>query len=59
MGFLKQLVDSLNYREIEGRLEKGMPEDGQITEMHFYHSLVVIQKGINLEPASNDFSSGP
>lgn len=55
MGFLKRMVDSLNYQEIEGRLNQGQPEDGHITAMHFYHSLVIIEKGLNDEPASNQF----
>ena len=55
MGFAKQLIDALNYREIEGRPANSSPEDGQITAIHFYHSLVIIEKGRNDEPASNLF----
>lgn len=54
MGFLKHLVDAVNHQEIEGR----QPQlgDGEIRGMHFYHSLVVIEKGRNDEPASNRVS---
>lgn len=55
MGFLKQLVDCLNYREIEGREVAPLPYDGSIVGMYFYHSLVIIEKGVNDEPPSNQF----
>ena len=55
MGFLKQLVDSVNAKEIEGRQPR--LGDGEIKGIHFYHSLVIIQKGRCTEPASNRFGS--
>jgi hypothetical protein len=38
MGYLKQLVDSVNAQEIEGR--HPLLGDGAIIGIHFYHSLV-------------------
>lgn len=57
MGFLKSLVDAVNFQEIEGRSQSPGFVDGEITGLHFYHSLVIIEKGINDEPASNCFDS--
>lgn len=49
MGFLKQLIDGLNY--VEYKLENYKPNyfDRHITAMYFYHNLVFIQKGLNNE----------
>jgi hypothetical protein len=50
MNFLKSLVDGLNHREFQrgpdfnpGYLER------HIVSMHFYHNMVVVQKGLNDE----------
>lgn len=53
MGYLKQLVDSVNAQEVEGR--NPQLGDGEIIGIHFYHSLVIIEKGVNQEPASNQY----
>jgi hypothetical protein len=53
MGFLKELVDAVNSQEIEGRRQH--LGDDEIVGLHFYHSLVIIEKGMNREPSSNHF----
>jgi hypothetical protein len=47
MGFLKMLVDGLNYREFQKPQYYPTYYDSHITAMHFYHNLVFIQKGCN------------
>ncbi len=46
LGFLKTLVDGINYSE-----RGGVPRDidRQIVAVHFYHSLAFIEKGNNVE----------
>lgn len=52
MGFFKQLIDGLNY--VEYKLKDYQPTyyDQHITEMHFYHNMVFIQKGFNDEKSN-------
>ncbi len=52
MNFFKSLTDGLNYQEItdENYIERSF--DKMITSIHFYHNLIFIHKGENLE-ASN------
>ncbi len=49
MGFLKHLIDGLNYAEVEK--ENYIPTylDRHIVGMHFYHNMVLIRKGMNNE----------
>lgn len=54
MGFIKNLVDGLNWEEFHER--KPGPYDEMITALHFYHNLAIIKKGRNLEGSNK--SSG-
>ena len=47
MNFFKQLTDSLNYQEIANPFYVKKRYDSKITNISFYHNLVVIQKGVN------------
>ncbi|NJR75188.1 MAG: class I SAM-dependent methyltransferase [Scytonema sp. CRU_2_7] len=52
MNFFKKLVDCLNYQEI---LQPGYSPsyfDQHIVAIHFYHNLVILQKGNNNEEGS-------
>ncbi|MCO1577885.1 class I SAM-dependent methyltransferase [Crossiella sp. SN42] len=49
VGFLKSLVDGLNYEEILPGTRESAPTDGLIRSVHFHHNLAVIEKGVNLE----------
>jgi hypothetical protein len=57
MGFLKSLIDGLNYEEFAGFNREGYRHPGYeetyfdktITSMHFYHNLAFIYKGSNTE----------
>jgi hypothetical protein len=49
MGFLKMLVDGLNYAEYDRPQYVPTFYDRHITAMHFYHNIVFIQKGLNDE----------
>ena len=49
MGFLKTLVDGLNYEEFERPDYRPSYYEQNIVAMHFYHNLVFIQKGRNVE----------
>jgi hypothetical protein len=49
MGFLKTLVDGLNYAEFDRAEYNPTYYDRYITAMHFYHNIVFIQKGFNNE----------
>jgi hypothetical protein len=52
MGFFKSLVDGLNWEEYFGEYDPGYM-DLNITEIHFYHNLVVLRKGLNREGSNN------
>lgn len=47
VGFLKALVDGLNHEEIDGREPQGW--DAEISGLHFYHNMAVIEKKKNLD----------
>jgi len=49
IGFFKALIDSLNYEEFLKPGYKPSYFDRHITAMHFYHNLILIQKGENNE----------
>lgn len=49
MGFLKSLIDGINYAEFEKEKYEPGYYDRHIVAMHFYHNMVFIQKGINNE----------
>ena len=52
MGFFKKLIDGLNYVEFDRDDYEPSYYDKHIVAMHFYHSLVFIQKGMNNEGSS-------
>ncbi|MCS3753164.1 hypothetical protein GGP79_001109 [Salinibacter ruber] len=47
VGFFKSLVDGLNFEEFEDDEYEPNYFDRHITEIHFYHNMVFIRKGIN------------
>lgn len=47
MGFLKSLIDGLNYTEFKKGENEHSYYDKHIVAMHFYHNIVFIKKGIN------------
>jgi len=49
MGFLKSLVDGLNYEEFARHGYTPSYFDKHIVAMHFYHNLVFVYKGMNEE----------
>ena len=49
MNFFKQLADCLNYEEFPDRRYKPTYYDRNIVELHFYHNLVFVYKGLNNE----------
>ena len=53
---LKYLTDSLNYQEIANPFYKKNKYDGKITNISFFHNMVIIKKGIN-DRASNLLSN--
>ncbi len=57
MGFLKKLIDGLNYAEFEKRDYEPNYYDKHIVSMHFYHNIVFIRKGLNNE-GSNILGNG-
>ncbi len=52
MGFIKGLIDGLNYIEFPQEGYEPTYYDRNIVAMHFYHNLVFIEKGDNNEPVS-------
>ncbi|MFG1950404.1 hypothetical protein [Micromonospora sp. NPDC048830] len=50
VGFLKTLVDGLHHEELlRPEAREPLPTDTQVTGLHLYHNLVVIEKGRNTE----------
>ena len=47
MNFFKHLTDSLNYQEIANPFYRKKQYDSKITNISFYHNLIVVKKGIN------------
>ncbi len=55
MGFLKSLVDSINADQFETKEHKATEFDREIAAMHFYESIVFIEKrGKNRNPERRD-----
>jgi len=52
MNFFKQLTDSLNYQEIANPFYIKKKYDSEITNISFYHNLVVVQKGENTKESN-------
>jgi demethylmacrocin O-methyltransferase len=49
MGFFKSLIDCLNYEEFEIVNYSPTYYDLHIVSIHFYHSLIFLEKGLNRE----------
>lgn len=58
LGFVKTLVDGLNYEEFGVDGYRPTYYDQHVVSLHFYHNLIFIYKGQNLE-GSNRFGSTP
>ena len=52
MNFFKNLTDSLNYQEIANPFYKKKIYDSKITNISFYHNIIVVQKGTNDKPSN-------
>lgn len=50
--YFKQIVDKINYREIENPFYKSDFFCENITEIHFYHNLIVVKKERNKEKST-------
>lgn len=48
-GFLKQFVDGLHHEEFLGDSRAPAPTDVDVTALHVYHNLAVIEKGRNAD----------
>jgi demethylmacrocin O-methyltransferase len=49
INYFKKIIDKINFQEIENPYYKPTFFDKNITEIHFYHNLIVIKKDKNLE----------
>jgi hypothetical protein len=49
MGFLKSLIDGLNYSEFDKSSYEPSYYDKYIVAMYFYHNIVFVKKGLNDE----------
>ena len=52
MGFLKRLADGLNHAEFGLAGYAPTYYDRHVVALHFYHNLVVVEKGLNDEPSN-------
>jgi hypothetical protein len=52
INYFKKIIDKLNHKEIENPYYKAGFFDKNITEIHFYHNLIVIKKDNNLEESN-------
>ncbi len=52
MGFFKGLVHGLNHPEFVEPLAPASIYDRTVLGLHFYHNLVLVQKGDNIEPSN-------
>lgn len=52
INFFKEIIDKINHQEIENPFYKKNYFDSNITEIHFYHNLVVVKKKSNLEKSN-------
>ncbi|APU16684.1 hypothetical protein UA75_23840 [Actinoalloteichus sp. GBA129-24] len=48
-GFLKQFIDGLHHEEFLGDSRTAVPTDQEVTALHVYHNLAVIEKGRNAD----------
>ncbi len=51
MGYFKGLIHGLNHAEII-RAAEPSPYEAGIVSMHFYHNLIMLYKGDNMEPSN-------
>jgi cephalosporin hydroxylase len=51
MEYFKDLADGLNFQENPARRSSASYFDQNITQLHFYHNLVLLRKGKNVEPS--------
>lgn len=49
INYFKKIIDKINHKEIENPYYKTGFIDKNITEIHFYHNLIVVKKEINDE----------
>jgi len=54
VGFAKNLIDGVNYREFLEDSYKPSYLDQHIVSLHFYHNLIFIYKDLNDEPSNRD-----
>lgn len=59
LGRAKSLTDGLNFKEIPDPDYKSSYTDKHIIGMHFYHSLVLIDKGLNSEESTAVINNQP
>ena len=52
ISYFKKIIDKINYNEIENPYYKPDYFAKNITEVHFYHNLIVIKKQKNLEKST-------
>jgi hypothetical protein len=52
MNYFKHLTDSLNFMEFDNPFYHPTYFDEHTVAMHFYHSMVFIQKGANREKSN-------
>ena len=57
INYFKKMIDKINFREIENPFYKPNFFDKNITEIHFYHNLIVIKKDKNLEKSNILFNN--
>ena len=52
VNYFKDFIDRINFREIENPYNKFKNDEfsNSITEIHFYHNLIIIKKDFNIEP---------
>ena len=54
VNYFKDFIDRINFREIENPYNKFKNDEfsSSITEIHFYHNLIIIKKDFNKEPSN-------
>lgn len=52
INYFKKIIDKINHKEIENPYYKTGFIDKNITEIHFYHNLIVLKKDKNLEESN-------
>ena len=52
INYFKNMIDKINHKEIENPFYKPNYFDKNITEIHFFHNLIVIKKNDNFEKSN-------